>query len=145
MALRCKNTFKGIPNRTTVRLTDIECLSDATNCRIEIWRLPGNANITGGSWVSADDDSAVEYNVTIGTNFTTTGGDLKQASLIAANNPSGQQASSTVSFNPTAARRSYIAQNIDSDDSNIFAVIVNNLATNTTTDIFNTIQWRETR
>ena len=145
MALRCKNTFKGIPNRTTVRLTDIECLSDSTNCRIEIWRLPSNDNITGGSWVSADDDSAVEYNVGITTNFTTTGGDLKQASLIAANNPSGKQASASVAFNPTTARRSYIAQNIDSDDSNIFAVIVNNLDTNTTTNIFNTIQWRETR
>ena len=145
MAIRCKNTFKGIPNRTTVRVTDIECLSDSTNCRIEVWRLPGNSNITGGSWVSAHNDSAVEYNVGITTNFTTTGGDLKQASLIAANNPSGQQASATVAFNPTAARRSYIAQNIDSDDSNIFAVIVNNLATNTTTDVFNTIQWRETR
>ena len=145
MAIRCKNTFKGIPNRTTVRVTDIECLSDSTNCRIEVWRLPSNSNITGGSWVSADDDSAVEYNVGITTNFTTTGGDLRQASLIAANNPSGKQASASVSFNPTTARRSYIAQNIDSNDSNIFAVIVTNLDTNTTTDVFNTIQWRETR
>ncbi len=145
MAIRCKNTFKGIPNRTTVRVTDIECLSDATNCRIELWRLPGNSNITGGSWVSADDDSAVEYNVGVTTNFTTTGGDLRQASLIAANNPSGQQASASVAFNPTTARRSYIAQNIDSNDSNIFAVIVRNLDTNTTTDVWNTIQWRETR
>ena len=145
MAIRCKNTFKGIPNRTTVRITDIECLSDATNCRIEVWRLPSNSNITGGSWESADDDSAVEYNVGITTNFTTTGGDSRQASLIAANNPSGQQASASVAFNPTTARRSYIAQNIDSDDSNIFAIIVNNLDTNTTTDVFNTIQWRETR
>ena len=145
MAIRCKNTFKGIPNRTTVRITDIECLSDATNCRIELWRLPSNDNITGGSWTSADDDSAVEYNVGITTNFTTTGGDLRQASLIAANNPSGQQASASVAFNPTTARRSYIAQNIDSNDSNIFAVIVRNLDTNTTTDVWNTIQWRETR
>jgi hypothetical protein len=144
-AIRLSNTFKGIPNRTTVRITDIECLSDSTNCRIEIWRLPDNSNITGGSWTSADNDSAVEYNVGVTTNFTTTGGDLKQASLIAANNPSGQQASATIAFNPTAARRSYIAQNIDSDDSNIFAVIVQNLDTNTTTDVFNTIQWRETR
>ena len=66
MAIRCKNTFKGIPNRTTVRLTDIEVLSDSTNCRIELWRLPGNSNITGGTWVDADNDSAVEYNVESG-------------------------------------------------------------------------------
>jgi len=145
MAIRCKNTFKGIPNRTTVRITDVEVLSDSTNCRIELWRLPGNSNITGGSWVDADADSAVEYNVGVTTNFTTTGGDLRQATLIAANNPSGKQASASVAFNPTTARRSYIAQNIDSDDSNIFAVIVRNLDTNSTTNVWNTIQWRETR
>jgi hypothetical protein len=145
MAIRCKNTFKGIPNRTTVRVTDVEVLSDATNCRIELWRLPGNSNITGGTWVDADADSAVEYNIGVTTNFTTTGGDLRQATLIAANNPSGKQASASVAFNPTTARRSYIAQNIDSDDSNIFAVIVRNLDTNSTTNVWNTIQWRETR
>ena len=32
-----------------------------------------------------------------------------------------------------------------SNNSNIFAVIVQNLDTNTTTDVWNTIQWRETR
>jgi hypothetical protein len=144
-AIRLSNTFKGIPNRTTVRLTDIEVLSASTSCRLEIWRLPSNDNITGGTWESTNDDSAVEYNVTTGTNFTTTGGDLKNASLLAANNPSGKQASSTVAFDPTSAKRSYIAQNIDADDSNIFAIIVTNLSDNTDTDIYNAFQWRETR
>ena len=144
-AIRLSNTFKGIPNRTTVRLTDVEVLSASTNARLEIWRLPSNDNITGGTWVSANDDSAVEYNVGIGTSFTTTGGDLKNATLLAANNPSGKQASSTVAFNPTTARRSYIAQNIDADDSNIFAIIVENLSDNSDTKIFNAFQWRETR
>ena len=144
-AIRLSNTFKGIPNRTTVRLTDIEVLSESTNARLEIWRLPGNSNITGGTWVSVNDDSAVEYNVTAGTNFTTTGGDLKNSTLLAANNPSGKQASSTVAFNPTTARRSYIAQNIDANDSNIFAIIVENLSDTSETDIYNAFQWRETR
>jgi hypothetical protein len=144
-AIRLSNTFKGIPNRTTVRLTDIEVLSTSTNARLEIWRLPSNDNITGGTWVSANDDSAVEYNVGIGTSFTTTGGDLKNSTLLAANNPSGKQASSTVAFNPTTARRSYIAQNIDANDSNIFAIIVENLSDTSETDIYNAFQWRETR
>jgi len=144
-AIRLSNTFKGIPNRTTVRLTDIEVLSDSTSCRLEVWRLPSNDNITGGTWEDANDDSAVQYNVGVGTNFTTTGGDLKNATLLAANNPSGKQASSTVAFNPTSARRSYIAQNIDADDSNIFAIIVENLSDSSGTDIFNAFQWRETR
>ena len=144
-AIRLSNTFKGIPNRTTVRLTDIEVLSESTNCRLEIWRLPSNSNITGGTWVSANDDSAVEYNVGIGTNFTTTGGDLKNATLLAANNPSGKQAASVIGLDPTSAKRSYIAQNIDANDSNIFAVIITNLSDNTDTRIYNAFQWRETR
>jgi len=144
-AIRLSNTFKGVPNRTTVRLTDIEVLSDSTNCRLEIWRLPSNSNITGGTWVSANVDSAVEYNIGIGTNFTTTGGDLKSAILLAANNPSGKQASSVIGLDPTSAKRSYIAQNIDANDSNIFAIIVENLSNNTDTNIYNAFQWRETR
>ena len=145
MALRTKDTFKGYPNRTSVRLTDIQVLSDATNCAIEIWRLPGSESITSGSWVSAGDDSGVEYNISTGENFTTTNGSKKSISLIAANNPSGQQASNTVNFDPTTTKSAYIAQNIDADNSNVWAVIVENLDGNTTTDVTSAMTWRETR
>ena len=36
-------------------------------------------------------------------------------------------------------------QNIDSDDSNIFAVVIQNLTTNTANEIYAAVQWRETR
>ena len=70
---------------------------------------------------------------------------MKNATLLAANNPSGKQASSVIGLDPTSAKRSYIAQNIDANDSNIFAIIVENLSDNSETQIYNAFQWRETR
>ena len=145
MAIRTKDTLEGYPNRMSVRLTDVQVLSDATNCAIEIWRLPGSESITAGSWVSAGSNSGVEYNISTGANFTTTNGTRKSISLIAANNPSGQQASNSVSFDPTTTKSAYIAQNIDADNSNVWAVIVENLDGNTTTDVTTAMTWRETR
>lgn len=145
MAIRCKNTYNGYPNRTVVRISDLQLLADSAPCKWTIYRLPENANITGGSWTSLGSDSAVEYNVTAGTGFTLTGGYPKASGWIAANNPSGKQASGTVGLDPTTSRGNFIAQNIDSNDSNIYAVIVQNLTTNTVTNVYCSMQWRETR
>ena len=88
---------------------------------------------------------AVQYNVGVGTNFNLTGAYSKTTGYLAANNPSGKQASGSVNLSPSSAKKSYIAQNIDSDDSNIFAVVVRNLTTNTANEIYVSMQWRETR
>ena len=145
LAIRLKNSYKGLPNRSIVRISDLQILSSSASCRYSIWRLPSSTLITGGSWVSDNDDSVVEYNVGIGTSFSTTGG-LRQASgFIAANNPSGKQASGLTAGDPTTAKRSYLSQNIDSDDSNVYAIVVTNLSTTAETDIYGSLQWRETR
>jgi hypothetical protein len=145
IAIRCKNTYNGYPNRTVVRISDLQILADSAPCKWTIYRLPGNANITGGSWTSLGSDSAVEYNVTAGTGFTLTGGYPKASGWIAANNPSGKQASGTIGLDPSTSRGNFIAQNIDSNDSNIYAVIVQNLTTNAVTNVYCSMQWRETR
>jgi hypothetical protein len=145
MAIRCTNTYNGYPNRTNVRITDLELLSSSATCKWTLYRLPGNANITGGTWSSLGPESAVEYNPSVGTAFTLTGGYAKSTGWIAANNPSGKQSSGLIGLDPTSSRASYIAQNIDSNDSNIFAVIVENLTTNADTEVYCALQWRETR
>lgn len=145
IAIRTKNTFNGYPNRTSVRISDVQILSSGTNCAIEVWRLPGSENITNGTWISADDTSAVEYNISAGIGFTTLKGIRKSINLVAANNPSGQQASNTTTFDPTTTKSSYISQNIDANNSNVWAVIVENLDTNTTTNVTGSLLWRETR
>jgi hypothetical protein len=47
----------------------------------------------------------------------------------------------------SSAKRGYISQNIDSTDSNIFAVLIKNTASGpgNTTDTLASLQWRETR
>lgn len=145
MALRLKNTYRGQLNRSIVRLNAFDMFSDSASCQWELWRLPNNAAVTGGSWVDAGTDSVVEYNVTA-TSYSTTGGERMDSGWIAANNPSGKQASGqSGSTDPTSAKRGYISQNIDSDDSNIFALIVRDLSTTSDTNVYAAIQWRETR
>ena len=145
IAIRCANSFNGYPNRTVVRITDIELLSDSAPCKWTLYRLPSNSNVSGGTWSSVGSESAVEYNVGIGTNFSLSGGYAKITGFIAANNPSGKQASGVTNVSPLSTKSNFIAQNIDSDDSQVYAVIVENLTTNTDTNIRSAFQWRETR
>lgn len=145
MAIRCANSYNGYPNRTVVRITDIELLSDSAPCKWTLYRLPSNSNVSGGTWSNVGSESGVEYNVGIGTSFSLSGGYAKITGFIAANNPSGKQASGVTNISPLSTKSNFIAQNIDSDDSQVYAVIVENLTTNTDTNIRSAFQWRETR
>lgn len=145
IAIRCANTFNGYPNRTVARITDLQILSDSAPCKWTIYRMPGSSNVSGGTWSSLGSESAVEYNVGIGTNFNLTGAYPKATGFIAANNPSGNQNSGIVAATPSRARNDFIAQNIDSNNSQIYALVVENLTTVTSTDIRSAFQWRETR
>jgi len=146
MAIRLTDTYQSLPNRSVVRLTDMNILSDGASIVFELWRLPGDANITGGSWVAANSSSVVEYNITAGTSFNTTGGELFASGFVAANNPSGKQASGGNSIaDPIKAKRAYISQNITSTESNVFALVARNLSTTADTNAFASMQWRETR
>jgi hypothetical protein len=144
MAIRLKNSYKGLPNRSIIRVSDLELLSTSAPCKFELWRISEASLITGGSWVSANNDSVVEYNTTP-TSISFTGADKRASGFFAANNPSGKQASGTISIDPTTAKRSYLSQNIDSDNSNAYVVMVRNLTTNVDTNVYAAIQWRETR
>ena len=145
IAIRCANSYNGYPNRTVVRITDLEILSDSAPCKWTLYRMPSNSNVSGGTWSSLGSESAVEYNTGIGTNFSLSGAYAKSTGFIAANNPSGKQASGITNINPTSSKSSFITQNIDSNDSQVYAVIVQNLTTNTSTEVRSALQWRETR
>ena len=122
-------------------------LSDGASVVYELWRLPSaSTNITGGTWVSANSDSVAQYNSTVGTSFNTTGGELFASGFVAANNPSGKQASGGDSIaDPVKAKRAYLSQNIGSTDSNVFALVARNLSSTADTNAYASMQWRETR
>ena len=149
IAIRLKNTFNGFPNRVTVRPGMVDLLGLNNPFKYEVWRLPGTSSMTGGSWVSAGNDSSVEYNITA-TGWTATGGNLFNVGLIAASSTTkGGGSTSPLGENIqtiTSSKRGFISQNFDSTGSNIFVIIVTALEiTGGSCDFYATMQWRETR
>jgi hypothetical protein len=61
IAIRPKLTFNGITNRTKVELDDLSILAGNNSVEGQVYYLPEN-QIVGGSWTSADSQSACEYN-----------------------------------------------------------------------------------
>ena len=146
-ALRLSNTFNGYPNRTTILPGDLGILSKFSNIRYEIWRLPDSSSVTGGSWSVAGNNSAAEYNITP-TGFTTSGGDLLRVGFVNASvSGGGKGVDPTVSpsFTQTTglnAKKTFIAQNIDSTGSNFIGVVVTPLD-GATASVNAAFSWRE--
>lgn len=147
IAIRLKTGYYGQPNRSVVRLGASQLYSADQLCSYEFWRLPSGASLIGGSWVSASDDSVVEYNINA-TGYSLSSGNMFGAGFITVNavgvgNTAG---TSTNLASVSSAKRGYISQNIDSTDSNIFAVLLKNTAAgNNPTNTLASLQWRETR
>jgi phage gpG-like protein len=61
LAIRPKLTFNGIANRMLIVPRNLIAQTSGQRAG---WRLLVNPTVTGGSWVSADPESGVEYNIT---------------------------------------------------------------------------------
>jgi hypothetical protein len=149
MAIRLKTGYYGQPNRSVVRLGSLEFYSSSQPCSYDIARLPSGASLIGGSWVSVGDDSVVEYNVNA-TGFSLSGANIIDVGFVQSNSVGVGNASAATSSIASAstAKRSYLSQNIDSNDSNIFCVIMKNYSPgggSSATNAFVGMQWRETR
>lgn len=81
LAIRPKTTLNSVPNRILIlpQTLDLEHTSGQLRWRLLIGSSTG-LTITGGSWVSANSNSGIEYNIT-GTGFT--GGSLITGGFIA--------------------------------------------------------------
>jgi len=148
IAIRLKTGYYGQPNRSVVRLLSSQFHSDSKTCSFEFWRLPSGSSLIGGSWVSADDTSVVEYNINA-TSYNLSGANMFNAGFlpVSVGGVGNATSVSTNIANISSAKRGYISQNIDSTDSNIFAVLMKNMSTanNTPTNVLASLQWRETR
>ena len=147
IAIRLKNTFNLLPNRVSVRLNTLSLYAETNSVSFRIVRLPGNAYIglttlgQGTTWSSAGDNSGVEYciNATVYTD-----GDEFASGFVPAG--ASQNSLSPVTLGSiTNAKKNVIRQNIDSSDSEIYAVIVRTVTStgNATADVAASIQWRE--
>ena len=144
VAIALKTGYYGKPNHSVVRanMANIYTLTDAIT--YELWRLPSTGQIIGGSWVSANYESVVQYNISAtGINFTS--GMLVDAGYcIAGGQGAGKFSSQSQIAALSSAKRGYISQNIDSTDSNVFVIIGSGIGTNAS-NTFASLQWRETR
>lgn len=140
IAIRLKTAFKTYSNRVITRLGNISVFSDGGNVKYRVIKLPAAAQITGGSWVSVDTDSSVEYNATA-TAFTD--GDELDNGFVAASTQGSQKIGGSPGANlPSSAKKNYIVQNFDSSDSEIYAIVVTNIS-DSSTIVSVGAQWRE--
>lgn len=144
LAIRMKTGYNGFPNRAFNTLGQISVITENANIAWELWRLTGSADILGGSWVSANNESATEYNATATGYITNSGYRFDSSFALAGGLGAGQYQGISAIDSPSQARQTYISQNIQANDSNIFALIVTNL-TSTNTDCFANMQWREVK
>jgi hypothetical protein len=140
MAIRLKNSYNNLQNRAFVRIGQISAFTEDQTVRYNLVKIPNSASLSGGSWVSMDPDSVVEYNVgatsyTTGSSFL--GGFIFAGGTGAGNNIAGQQQTPAPN-----ARGNFIAQNFQSNDSEIYALVIKNM-TGTSTDVGCSITWQE--
>ena len=138
LTIRLKNTFISYLNRMIVRLSKYSITSTNQLLSYRVVKLPNAAALTTGTaWVDVNTNSGVQYNIG-GTAIT--GGEVLDAGYVAASNSSKE--SLTTVDNPTTAKKNYIVQNYNSNDSELYAIVVTNLGANTT-DVGVSMQWRE--
>lgn len=144
LAIRLKNSFKGYPNRATVKLEDISVFSVGANVRYEVVKIKNSVGLTTtGNWVSEHPESVVEYNQTatsVGTTlFEDFMGGYAAGDSQNINKPAAT--SSNIQSGPTS-KKNFLAQNYDSSDSEIFSVRVTNIGSDTT-NVGVCLRWKE--
>lgn len=140
MAIRLKNSYAGLPNRAFVRVTSVEAYSETQTVQYQLVKVPNSASLTGGSWVSVGNSSVVEYNVNA-TSFVSgsalIGGFISTGTGGQGNNIAGTQQTPGVD-----TKVNFIAQNLASNDSEIYVLMMKNM-TGTNTNVGGTIMWKE--
>jgi len=140
LCIRLKPTFKTYENRMIVRLLDVNVFTTGENIKYRVLKLPNQAALTGSTWVDVDTDSGVQYNATA----TAFGVNNEILNGFAAADTQGTKRvaqGSGKDIGPTA-KKNYIVQNIDSTNSEIYAIVVTNIGGSSTT-VGVGVQWRE--
>ena len=144
VAIRLKNTFRGYPNRISVKLNNLSLFCETNSIVYKVLKLPSSAYLSNPgtlTWTSASDNSGVEYCIDAETY---SDGDEFASGFV----PSGasQNSLSPVSSGTlSAAKKNIIVQNIDSTSSEIYVLVVRTITTtgNATASVAAALQWRE--
>ncbi len=140
-AIRLKNSYNGLPNRAFVRLEDMSVYSQNEPIKYIVVKLD-SGSITGGTWVSEDVESVVEWNSGSMSYSTASAHELLNGFVAAAGQGVGNFASSVSQRQGSKNRINYIAQNFDSTSSEMYGIVATNLTT-TTTNVIASMVWKE--
>jgi hypothetical protein len=144
IAIRLKNSFKGYPNRATVKLEDVSVFSNGANVKYEVVKLRSSVGINStGTWVSENTESVVEFNESA-TGISNTYFEDFIGGYAAGESQNSQKPTAT-SANATSgptSKKNFLSQNFDSTDSEIFSVRVTNIGSDTT-NVGVSLRWRE--
>lgn len=145
IAIRLKNSFKGYPNRATIKLEDVEVFSSGSNVKFEVVKFRNSTGFVGlGTWVSESDNSVAEYNITATGVSTSTNFEDFMGGYAAGNSQNitkPASSGSNVTLGPTS-KKNFLSQNYDSTDSEVFSVRVTNIG-NDPSNVGVSIRWRE--
>jgi hypothetical protein len=142
IAIKLKNDYNGRPNRAYVRISDFSAFTDQHTVRYALYKLPHTGSLTGGTWVSENAESVVQYNVTATTASLVNAKELGSG-FLAANSLNPNQAAPIAGGRAGVENKAnFIAQNIDSNNSEIYVVVVRNM-TSSTTNVGGSILWKE--
>jgi hypothetical protein len=144
IAVKLKNSFKGYPNRATIKLEDISVFSSGSNVKYEVVKLRGLSGVnTTGTWISENSESVAEYNETA-TGITTAYFEDFMGGYAAGDSQNVNKPAATtaqIQTGPTS-KKNFLSQNFDSTDSEVFSVRVTNIGADST-NVGVSIRWRE--
>lgn len=144
LAIRLKNTFKGLPNRVSVRLSNISAFAQNSSILWELWKLPTADSLTGTvNWIDINSGSSSEASV-YPTGINTENCLLISSGYISADNSNRGNTPLTLT-DPTKTRQLLLAQNFTSDNSEVFVLVVVPLGTSNNSGVvaYGSMQWRE--
>jgi hypothetical protein len=141
ISIRLKNSYNNLQNRAFVRIDNMSVFTKDQTVKYRMVKLPSSASLTGGSWVSVNADSTVEYNATA-TAISGSGQELLNGFVFAGGIGVGNAIAGQGQVTGVATKNNYIAQNYDSNDSEIYSLVVTNM-TATSTDVGGATTWRE--
>jgi hypothetical protein len=142
LAIRLKNSFNGFENRVYARYATVDLLASSNNVVFEVVKLPSAAGLSTPAWTSAGSISAIEYDISA-TTYSTSSVEFIDTGLVSAGGQgTGNQAPGTaILTNELQLRKNFIAQNFNSTDSEVFAVIAKSFGGNAT--VVASITWKE--
>jgi hypothetical protein len=147
IALRLANTFGGAPNRMNAILTHIGVYAESKSIHYEIVKLPNASSLSAGgglTWVDVDASSGCQYCINA-TAYNVGNAESLFGGFVASSGNVQNSRAEIGAGGLSASRKNFIAQNFDSTNSEVYAVIVRTLSTgiNDVASVACSLQWRE--